>query len=76
MTKAEKQAAIESKTVGYWSVLGGVELKRIEYGITDYAVCVTGTFAGKPSVHRLKVRFGDYVVLYGNRLYFADCIRA
>lgn len=64
-------------SVGYWSELGGVEVKRIEYGIDDYICCVSGTFAGKRQGHRVKVNYGDrcYIKLYGRRLYMDECIR-
>lgn len=69
---------LELKSVGYWSAFGGVEVKKIEYGIEDYCICVSGCWCGKPSTHNLKIRStnkGNYILLNGTRLYFDDCIR-
>jgi len=80
MTNETKRKIKEEKTIGYWSVLGGLELKKIEYGIEDYAFVVSGAWNGKRNVHKLKIkqsRLGDYVYIQlGNtKYYFDECIR-
>ena len=77
MTKSEKQNYLNKKSVGYWSALGGAEVKEIIYGINDYAVIVINAWGGKKSVHRLKIYYGkrDYINIHGYRLYFDDCFR-
>ena len=77
MTKSEKQNYLNKKSVGYWSVLGGAELKHIEYDINDYAIIVIGAWSNKKSVHRLKIYYGkrDYITIHGYRLYFDECFR-
>ena len=39
------------ETVAYYSGLGGVEIKGIEYGIDDYIYCVSGAMCEKEEVH-------------------------
>ena len=66
------------RTIGYWSENGGLEVKSIEYGVNDYILAVSGTFCGKPEVHRLKIHYGfrsQYVVLNGHRYNFNNCIK-
>lgn len=78
MTREEKMAYITAPTIGYWSAWNGVEVKEIEYGIDDYLICVSGTFIGRPVVHRLKIHYAgerDYVVIAGHRFFLDDCLR-
>ena len=59
-------------TVGYWSEMGLVEVKEIEYGIEDYVKVTTNT-----SSHRLKIYYDSrepYIKLHGRRLKFSDCM--
>ena len=45
MTKQTKKQICESKApVAYYSGLGGLEAKHIEYGIDDYMYLVSGTW--------------------------------
>ena len=80
MTKKEKQAIEQMKTVAYWSGWGGLEVKKIEYGVEDYVIAVAGTFAGPHSVHRLRIRTTgngrQYVKLNDHRFYMDDCLRS
>lgn len=78
MTKSEKQNYLNKKSIGYWSALGGAELKKIIYGINDYAVIVIGAWSSQKSVHRVKINYGnkrDYITIHGYRLYIDECIR-
>lgn len=80
MTKSEKEAIKTMHTIGYWSVCGGLEVKRIDYGINDYAVIVSHAWQGSLSkVHRLLIHYGekdDYIILNGARYKFSECLRA
>ena len=77
MTKSEKQNYLNKKSIGYWSALGGAEVKDIEYGINDYAVIVIGAWSSEKSVHRVRMYYNGrryYVVINNYRLYFDECI--
>ena len=68
---------VDMPTVGYWSDMGGVELKEIQYGIDDYALVVAGTMSSTPTSHRLKIYYNSqepYIRLHGRRLKFSDCM--
>ena len=67
-------------TQAYWSTMGGVEVKSVEYDTDDYIVCISNAWWGSDkAVHRLKVMFSpsgrEYVKLNGVRLYLDDCVR-
>lgn len=72
MKKAE---IIEMPTIGYWSALGGLEVKTIEYDINDYCLCVSGAWSSKKTAHRVKIYNGDYIKLHGYRFKFDECLR-
>lgn len=79
MTKAEKQAFMEQKSVGYYSGFGGVEVKEIQNGYEDYIIFVAGAWCSAKSIHRRKVQYtvnGEPFVSFANcRLYLRDFIR-
>lgn len=86
MTNAEKIRIIESAPViGYWSCLGGVEVRFIDYtpdGIMCYVKA--NAWCGKPTYHIRKVseqytndgRHRDNIKIYNQRLYLDECLRA
>ena len=80
MTKQTKKQICENKaTVAYYSGLGGLEAKHIEYGIDDYMYLVSGVWHGKRAYHRLKIHYGaksGYVRLYGQRCLLSEFIRS
>ena len=76
MTK--KEICTSKDSFAYWSGCGGVEFKKIEYGINDYVYCVSGAWGGKKGYHKLKLYYGAtdcYIKLHGYRIPFRDCIR-
>lgn len=78
MTELEKMIIRESPTIGYWSEQGGIELKKIEHGIEDYAICVSSAWYGKKFCHRVKIYYtnkGPCIYIRGQRLCFKDCIK-
>ena len=80
MTKQTKKQICESKaTFAYYSGLGGLEAKHIQYGIDDYMYLVSGAWHGKRAHHRLKIHYGAkscYVRLYGQRCPLSEFIRS
>lgn len=77
MTK--KLICTNNESFAYYSGFGGLELKKIEYGINDYIYCVSGAWGGKPSYHKLKVYYdnkgNDYIKLHGYKVPLNECIR-
>ena len=71
----KKSEIIEMPTIGYWSALGGLEVKKIEYGINDYCLCVSGAWNGKKTTHRVKIYDEGYIRLHGYKFEFSDCLR-
>ena len=52
----------------YYSALGGIEAKHIEYGICDYLYVVSGAWTDNKSYHKLKIHYTDkspYIILHG-----------
>lgn len=54
MSKAE---ILDMPTIAYWSGLDGLEIKDIEYGINDYALCVSGAWYAGNSERRKQACF-------------------
>ena len=77
MTNEEKRHYIKTRAVGYASMLGGVEVKDIIYGIEDYVIYTVGAWTGKPTAHKGKIYYGDrsYFKYNGTKIYFDDVIR-
>jgi hypothetical protein len=79
MAATKKQVCLENKSFAYYSGFGGLEFKKIEYGIEDYIYCVSGAWTGKPAYHKLKVYYesndNDYIKLYGYKVPLNECIR-
>ena len=76
MTKAEKRELLSVE--GYASMFGGLEVKRIEYGVEDYVLFVVNAWFCNPSVHRAKIHYGGganpYFIFKGTRVYFNHLI--
>lgn len=75
---SKKEICLNNESFAYYSGLGGLELKKIEYGIEDYIYCVAGAWTSKKSYHRLKVYYdskGSYIKLHGYRIPLDECIR-
>ena len=63
-----KKDILNMPSVAYYSGFNGLELKSIEYGIEDYALCVSGCWNGQKKPHRLKIYYGEdsaYIMLHG-----------
>lgn len=86
MTREEKKSIIENSSIlGYWSSLGGVEVRKIEDtpdGIKFYVKA--NAWYGRPTYHIRKVstQFSndgahkDNIKVYNQRLYLDECLRA
>ena len=76
MTK--KEICQSNATIAYYSGLGGLEVKHIEYGTDDYFYIVAGAWNGKRTYHKLKVHYGkkDYILFHGYRCPLNKFIRA
>lgn len=62
------------RTIAYYSGLGGLEARFIEYGIDDYLYLI----AGRKTYHKLKIHYGDkydYITLHGCRCRLSDFIK-
>lgn len=76
MTK--KEVCENNKSFAYYSGFGGLELKKIEYGVDDYIYCVSGAWTSKKSYHKLKVYYeydNSYIKLNGYKIPMDECIR-
>lgn len=74
-----KEICLENKTVVYFSGWGGIEVKKIEYGIENCIYCVSGTWTSKKSYHKFKIfssSKGEYINYHGNRCYLHDFLRS
>jgi hypothetical protein len=74
----KKQVCQNNESFAYYSGLGGLELKKIEYGINDYIYCVAGAWGGKKTYHKLKVYYdnnGGYIKLHGYKIPLNECIK-
>lgn len=80
MTK--KEYCLSHGSIAYYSGLGGLEIKGIEYEADGYCIyCVSGAWAGCKAYHRLKICFpesggdGTFFRLHGYRIPLNECIR-
>ena len=68
-------------TIGYWSLLGGVEVKKIEYDIEDYVVCIVGAWIGQSRLYRVPIKYTHskdarpYIFVGHSKLYLDECLR-
>ena len=80
MSRCAVQRTCESRAaIAYYSGMGGLEIRHIEYGIEDYIYLIAGCFGGKKTYHRLKLHYGTndcYILLRGRRYKLSDFIRA
>ena len=78
MNNKEKEILIEKEPIiGYWSLYGGVEVRKIEFGIVDRMWIKANAWYGKPSYRMVKIYYGDrdYIMFDGNKLYLDECIK-
>ena len=79
MTK--KDECLNNETKAFYSALGGIELKHIEYGVDDYLYCVSGAWRGydHKKYHKLKIRYDSkgipFVKLNGYKIEVDEFIR-
>jgi hypothetical protein len=84
MTK--KEYCMTHESVAYYSGLGGLEIKGIEYGVNDFVYCVSGCWGGNwcngenvKRFHRCKIQYtrdgAAFFRVYGHRIPLGECIR-
>ena len=70
---------MKMKSIAYYSGLSGLEIKKIECGINDYVLCVSGAWCNKKQAHRVKVNYtksgAAYIRIHGYRIPLNECIR-
>ena len=80
MTK--KEYCLSHDSVAYYSGLNGLEIKGIEYGITDFVYCVSGCWYGGKAArrfHRCKIYYpitgSAFFRVHGYKIPLDECIR-
>lgn len=70
---------LKMKSIAYYSGFSGLEIKKFEYGIDDYVLCVSGAWGGEKQAHRVKVNYtrsgAAYIKIHGYRVPLNECIR-
>ncbi len=51
----KKADILSMESIAYYSGFNGLEIKKIEYGITDYLLCVSGCWYGGKAAQRRKL---------------------
>jgi hypothetical protein len=72
-----KEYCLSSPTIAYSPILGGIEIKGIEYGIDDFIYATTKTNS-TTTFHKLKVYYTDkytYIRLNGYRCSLLNFIK-
>lgn len=74
-----KDDILRAKSIAYYSGLNGLEIKKIEYGIEDYVLCVSGAWCGKKQAHKVKINYNKsgaaYIRIHGYKIPLDECIR-
>ena len=73
---------INMPSIAYYSGLNGLEVKKIEYGINDRILCVSGCWYGGEKAkraHRVKIQYTRtgraFIRVHGYRVPLDECIR-
>ena len=76
---SKKEICLNNESFAYYSGFGGLEFKKIEYGINDFIYCVSGAWGGKKSYHKLKINHtitgNAFVTLHGYRIPLNECLK-
>lgn len=78
MTK--KEICVNSKTFGYHSSFGGIELKNYDFQGEGHIFYTANSWYGKKSYHKARLYIGitrecAYFMHKGVRIYLDDCIK-
>ena len=84
LTDIEKRQLDKLPTIGYWSALGGVEVKKVEHGDVDYLICRVPSWKREPTYHRVKVQYPNvkgveprpFIVIHYEKFYLDECTRS
>ena len=75
----KKEVCTNNKSFAYYSGFGGIEFKKIEYGIEDYIYCVSNAWGGTKAYHKLKIHTdkngNGYLKLHGYKIPLDECIK-
>lgn len=75
---SKKEICLNNESFAYYSGFGGLEFKKIEYGIEDYIYCVSGAWTSKKAYHKLKIYYNNtddhYIKLHGYKILLNECI--
>ena len=79
----KKADILNMESIAYYSGFTGLEIKKIEYGINDYMLCVSGAWGAKSKQkpHKLKIYYpangkdSSFVRLHGYKVPLDECIR-
>ena len=75
----EKTEVLSKRSVGYFSGFGGLEVKEIEYGVSDTVLFVVGAWTGSKDAFRAVIRYDasgePYFVYRGYHVRFDEIIR-
>lgn len=86
--KSKKEYCENKQSIAYYSGIGGLEIKGIEYGINDFVYFVTGCWDGSWSngkntkrFHHCKIyypvngRDSAFFMVYGYKVPLDECIK-
>lgn len=84
----KRQYCESRESIAYYSGLGGLEIKGIEYGVNDFVYCVSGCWGGDwcngknaKRFHRCKIYYpvngkdSAFFRVHGYKIPFDECIR-
>lgn len=69
---------LDMPSIAYYSGVGGIEIKYIEYGINDFIYCISGAWNGKRQPHKVKIYYnstGAFFRIHGYKIPLNECIR-
>ena len=79
LSKKRQQEIFAMKTLAYISACGGLEIKKVEYGIETRMLVVANAWGGKKSAHEVTIKSNkkgeSYFKLFGTRYHLNECIK-
>ena len=57
-------------TIAYFSGCGGIEVKHIEYGATDFVYFIAGAWTGNKTAHKARIYYSSrpFIRFHGYRI--------
>lgn len=75
---SKKSVCLNNESIGYWSGCGGLDIRKIEYGVNDHVFAIGGAWTNKKTYHRLKVYYSGetpFIKYHGYKVPFTEIIR-